>query len=64
MQVFEETNSKTDKVFVMLERQEASLIVDALEIISKQFPKKKKLKQLSKDLLESIPYEKTDLYLK
>ena len=64
MQVFEETNSKTDKVFVMLERHEASLIVDALEIISKQFPKKKKLKQLSKDLLESIPYEKTDLYLK
>lgn len=58
MQVFEETNSKTDKVFIMLEAQEASMIVDAVEKLSKENPKKTKLKKFSKDLLDSVPYKK------
>jgi len=62
MQVFEEVIGKTDKIFVMLESHEAALIVDALELISKHFPKKKKLQTLSNDISNSFPYRKSDLF--
>lgn len=62
MQTFEEVNSKSDKIFIMLERHEASLIVDALELVSKHFPKKKKLQTLSSDISNSFPYQKSELY--
>jgi len=58
MQVFEETNNKTDKVFIMLEAIEAAMMIDAIEKFSKENPRKTKLKKFSSDVLKSIPYKK------
>lgn len=58
MQVFEETNNKTDKVFIMLEAQEAAMMVDAVEQFSKSNPKKIKLKKFNKEVADSVPYKK------